>query len=156
MADNSKVKVYRYESWSSEDTEKLGYKVGLQLLPGEVVCLDGDLGAGKTAFTKGLSKAFDVEELVTSPTFTIVNEYKGRIPVYHFDVYRINDIDELYEIGFDEYIYGEGISVIEWADKIKDTLPFSYIQILIRKNLDKGDDYREILIERIEREGEEH
>ncbi|WHH57563.1 tRNA (adenosine(37)-N6)-threonylcarbamoyltransferase complex ATPase subunit type 1 TsaE [Petroclostridium sp. X23] len=137
------------KSNSPEETAHIAYRLGQALKPGDVLCLGGDLGAGKTAFTKGLVKAFGVREDVTSPTFTIVNEYEGTIPIYHFDVYRIHDADEMFEIGFEEYIYGEGISIIEWAENIKDLLPPSYFQISINKDLEKGENYREIVIESI-------
>ncbi len=111
-----------------------------------MICLDGDLGAGKTAFAKGLIKSLGVEEHVTSPTFTIVNEYNGKWPIYHFDVYRINDIEEMYEIGFEEYVYGDGISIIEWADNIKEIIPSSHMKVEIKKDLNRGENYREIMI----------
>ena len=136
-------------SESSEQTEKIAYDVAAFLEPGDVVCLGGDLGAGKTVFAKGLMKALGVEGYVTSPTFTIVNEYSGRYPIYHFDVYRINDVDEMFEIGFEEYIYGEGISIIEWADNIREILPPSRLSIDIKKDLQKGENYREIEIRKV-------
>ena len=136
-------------SESSEQTEKIAYDVAAFLEPGDVVCLGGDLGAGKTVFAKGLVKALGVEGYVTSPTFTIVNEYSGRYPIYHFDVYRINDVDEMFEIGFEEYIYGEGISIIEWADNIREILPPSRLRIDIKKDLQKGENYREIEIRKV-------
>ncbi len=139
----------RVMSESSEQTEKIAYDVAAFLEPGDVVCLGGDLGAGKTVFAKGLVKALGVEGYVTSPTFTIVNEYSGRYPIYHFDVYRINDVDEMFEIGFEEYIYGEGISIIEWADNIREILPPSRLRIDIKKDLQKGENYREIEIRKV-------
>jgi len=139
----------KFESYSPEETEKIACDIGKELEPGDVVCLEGDLGAGKTAFVRGLAKAFDVHEPVTSPTFTIVNEYDGTLPVYHFDVYRINDIEEMFEIGFDEYIDNNGILVIEWAENIKEILPSSYLHIKIIKNLNIGENYREIYMEKI-------
>ena len=139
----------RIMSESSEQTEKIAYDMAAFLEPGDVVCLGGDLGAGKTVFAKGLVKALGVEGYVTSPTFTIVNEYSGRYPIYHFDVYRINDVDEMFEIGFEEYIYGEGISIIEWADNIREILPPSRLRIDIKKDLQKGENYREIEIRKV-------
>lgn len=134
---------------SLEETQKIAYDVASYLKPGDVVCLGGDLGAGKTAFAKGLAKALGVEDHVTSPTFTIVNEYNGKWPVYHFDVYRINDIEEMVEIGFDEYIDGDGISIIEWAENIREILPSAYWKISITKDLSKGENYREIYITKV-------
>lgn len=139
----------RIMSESSEQTEKIAYDMAAFLEPGDVVCLGGDLGAGKTVFAKGLVKALGVEGYVTSPTFTIVNEYSGKYPIYHFDVYRINDVDEMFEIGFEEYIYGEGISIIEWADNIREILPPSRLRIDIKKDLQKGENYREIEIRKV-------
>lgn len=117
---------------NTEETYKLGIDISGMLKVGDVINLNGDLGAGKTYFTKGIAKGLGIDEYITSPTFTIVNEYEGRIPLYHFDVYRINDIREMYEIGFDEYIYGHGISVIEWGDIISDIIPDYAIKINIR------------------------
>lgn len=118
---------------SIEETYELGIKIGRVLNSGDIISLNGDLGAGKTQLTKGIAKGLEVEDYITSPTFTIVNEYRGRLPLYHFDVYRINDIDELYEIGFDEYIFGNGVSVIEWGDMISEILPKDIIKINIKK-----------------------
>ncbi|RKD23576.1 tRNA threonylcarbamoyladenosine biosynthesis protein TsaE [Caminicella sporogenes DSM 14501] len=119
-------------SRSVEETKKIGYRLGKLLEKGDVVCLTGDLGAGKTTFTKSIARGLDVEEDVTSPTFTIINEYNGRLPVYHFDVYRINDIEEMYEIGFEEYFYGEGVCIVEWASKIEEIIPNKHLWIEIR------------------------
>lgn len=139
------------ESLGEEDTFALGERIGRNALPGEVYTLIGDLGVGKTAFTKGVAKGLGIEEAVSSPTFTIVQIYEeGRLPLYHFDVYRIGDIEEMEEIGFEDYLYGQGVSLIEWADLIRDILPPSYQEIRIEKNLEKGFDYRRITIERIE------
>ncbi|SKA75418.1 tRNA threonylcarbamoyladenosine biosynthesis protein TsaE [Caloramator quimbayensis] len=118
---------------SVEETYELGIKIGRVLNSGDIISLNGDLGAGKTQLTKGIAKGLEVEDYITSPTFTIVNEYRGRLPLYHFDVYRINDIEELYEIGFDEYIFGNGISIIEWGDMISEILPKDIIKINIKK-----------------------
>ena len=119
------------------------------LRAGDVLCMYGDLGAGKTAFVQGLAQGLGIDEHITSPTFTIVNEYEGTLPLYHFDVYRIADSDEMYEIGFDEYVYGEGVSVIEWCELIEDILPEKRYNITITKNYDKGDNYREIEIKEV-------
>lgn len=108
---------------SLEDTEKLAIQLAETLVPGDIVCLTGDLGAGKTTFTQKLVQVLGVQEPVTSPTFTIVNTYDAPVTVHHFDVYRIADSEELYDIGFEEYIFSESISIIEWANRIKDLLP---------------------------------
>ncbi|QUH24889.1 tRNA (adenosine(37)-N6)-threonylcarbamoyltransferase complex ATPase subunit type 1 TsaE [Serpentinicella alkaliphila] len=112
-----------------EETQKLAYKLGKLVKSGDVICLIGDLGAGKTTFTQSLAKGMEVNDYVTSPTFTIVQEYEGRLPLYHFDVYRISDASEMYDIGFDEYVYGQGVCVIEWAHLIKNVLPKNYLWI---------------------------
>lgn len=139
------------ESRCEEDTFALGEKIGRKAKPGEVYTLIGDLGVGKTAITKGIAKGLGIEEPVSSPTFTILQEYEeGRLPLYHFDVYRIGDIEEMEEIGFEDYVYGSGVSLIEWADMIRDILPPGYQEIRIEKDLEKGFDYRRITIERIE------
>lgn len=129
---------------STEETYQLGIDIAKLLKEGDIINLNGDLGAGKTYFTKGIAKGLEIDDYITSPTFTIVNEYEGKIPLYHFDVYRINDIREMYEIGFDEYIYGSGISVIEWGDIISDIIPDYAIKINI-KRLDEN--IREIEID---------
>lgn len=132
---------------SVEMTMKLGLQLGLRLKAGDIVCLNGDLGAGKTHFTKGVAKGLGIEDQITSPTFTIVNEYEsGRLKLYHFDVYRVNDPDEIANIGFDEYIFGKGVSIIEWSEYIEDLIPEERIDIVIKKLSDKGDDYRNISI----------
>lgn len=113
------------------ETRKLTYKLGELVKPGDIICLIGDLGAGKTTFTQGLAKGMGIEDYVTSPTFTIIQEYYGRIPLYHFDVYRIMDACEMYDIGYEEYFYGQGVCVIEWAHLIKDVLPKDYLWIEI-------------------------
>ncbi|MFA5523960.1 MAG: tRNA (adenosine(37)-N6)-threonylcarbamoyltransferase complex ATPase subunit type 1 TsaE [Tissierellales bacterium] len=117
-----------------EETEKIGYILGKLLTGGEVICMTGDLGAGKTTMTQSIAKGLDVEDYVTSPTFTIINEYEGRCPLYHFDVYRINDVDEMYDLGYEEYFYSKGVSIIEWADIIKEILPKERLNIEIKKN----------------------
>lgn len=136
-----------FESSSPEDTEILGECLGRIAKKGYVVSLTGELGVGKTEFVKGFAKGAGVDDYVTSPTFTIVNEYQGRLPVYHFDVYRINDVDEMYEIGYEEYFFGDGISIVEWADIIADIMPDECIKVHISKDLDMGVDYRNITIE---------
>lgn len=106
-----------FESYSYEETHKIATEIADTLNGGEFIAMYGDLGAGKTAFVQGLAKALGINSHITSPTFTIVNEYEGRLPLYHFDVYRIADPDEMYEIGYDEYIYSDGVCVVEWADR---------------------------------------
>ena len=138
------------ESFCAEDTAALGERVGQLAKPGEVYTLIGDLGVGKTVFTQGLAKGLGITEPVNSPTFTIVQVYEeGRLPFYHFDVYRIGDVEEMDEIGYEDYIYGDGVSLIEWANLIEDILPESYTRVTIEKNLEKGFDYRKITIESI-------
>ena len=141
----------RFESYKEEDTFNIGKDIASKVKPGDIVCLDGDLGVGKTIFTKGFAIGLDIEECITSPTFTIVQEYdEGRYPLYHFDVYRICDPEEMYEIGFEEYINGDGVCLIEWATMIEDILPKNIIKINISKDLDKGVDYRVVTVEGIE------
>lgn len=133
------------ESNSTEETYQLGVKLGRKARKGEVYCLRGDLGVGKTVFTQGFAKGLGVTEDVNSPTFTIVQEYEGsEMPFYHFDVYRIADIEEMEEIGYEDYFYGKGVCLIEWAELITELLPENRISVHIKKNLEKGFDYREI------------
>lgn len=128
---------------NENETYNIGIKIGKQLKAGDILSLNGDLGAGKTYLTKGIAKGLGIEDYITSPTFTILNEYEGRIPLYHFDVYRINDVEEMYEIGFEEYLYGNGVCVIEWGSMVEEILPKNAINIKI-KNL--GEFSREIEI----------
>ena len=138
------------ESKCEKDTFELGKKIGREAAPGDVYTLVGDLGVGKTVFTKGVAAGLGILEPVSSPTFTIVQVYEeGRLPFYHLDVYRIGDIEEMEEIGFEDYIYGEGVSLIEWANLIEELLPERYTQITIEKDLEKGFDYRKITVENI-------
>ncbi|MBQ2030800.1 MAG: tRNA (adenosine(37)-N6)-threonylcarbamoyltransferase complex ATPase subunit type 1 TsaE [Lachnospiraceae bacterium] len=135
------------ESFSAEDTFRYGQMLGEKIPAGSVVCLDGDLGVGKTVFAKGVAKGLGVKEPVSSPTFTIVQEYReGRIPLFHFDVYRIEDPEEMYEIGYEEYFYGDGVCLIEWADQIRELIPETATHVLIEKDLEKGLGYRRITI----------
>ena len=137
-----------YESFSPEETFEMGIKIGKEALPGQVFTLEGDLGVGKTVFTQGVAKGLEIDEPICSPTFTIVQVYEeGRLPFYHFDVYRIGDVEEMDEIGYDDYIYGEGVSMIEWANLIEEILPAHYTAVKIEKDLEKGFDYRRITIE---------
>ena len=135
------------ETNSFEETVEFGRKLGGVLKPGDVICLSGDLGTGKTALTNGIAKALGIYSYITSPTFTLVNEYQGKYPLYHFDVYRIADPDEMFDIGFDEYINGEGITIIEWGELISEILPSEIINLTIKKDLSKGLDYREISVD---------
>ena len=135
----------KFESYSAEDTYRIGYDLGCKASRGQIYCINGDLGAGKTVFTQGFAKGLGVEEPVNSPTFTIIQEYEGRdMPFYHFDVYRIGDISEMDEIGYEDYFYGEGVCLIEWAELINEILPIERKTVNIRKNLAKGYDYREM------------
>jgi tRNA threonylcarbamoyladenosine biosynthesis protein TsaE len=117
---------------NEEETKNIGYKLGKLLDKNSIVCLIGDLGAGKTTLTQSIAKGLEIDDYITSPTFTIVNEYEGRIPLYHFDVYRIGSSDEMYDIGFDEYINSDGVCIIEWANLIEDILPDEYLYIDIK------------------------
>ncbi len=133
------------ESNNEKETYNLGYRLGKQAKAGQVFTLTGDLGVGKTVFTKGLAAGLGIIEPVSSPTFTIVQVYEeGRLPFYHFDVYRIGDAEEMDEIGFEDYIYSGGVSLIEWADLIEELLPKHYTEVKIEKDLQKGFDYRRI------------
>ena len=136
------------DSFCAKDTYELGEKIGQMAKPGMVISLTGDLGVGKTVFTQGLAKGLGIEEPVNSPTFTIVQVYEeGRLPLYHFDVYRIGDIEEMDEIGYEDYVYGEGVCLIEWADLIREILPEQMCRVTIEKDLEKGFDYRKITLE---------
>ena len=135
-----------YEVYSEEETRKIGYELGEKAAKGEIYCLQGDLGVGKTVFTKGFAQGLNITEHITSPTFTIVNEYhSGRIPFYHFDDYRIGDVEEMFEIGYEEYFYGDGVCLIEWAELITDILPDDVKWIKIEKDLTSdNENYRKI------------
>ncbi len=136
------------ETRSAEETYQLGMDIGKKAVKGQVFTLVGDLGVGKTVFTQGLAKGLDIVESISSPTFTIVQVYdEGRLPFYHFDVYRIGDISEMDEVGYEDYVYGEGVSLIEWANLIEDILPECRTSIIIEKDLNQGFDYRKITIE---------
>ena len=138
-----------------EQTKEIGYRLGKLLTPGSVICLIGDLGAGKTTMTQSLAKAIGVDDYITSPTFTIVNEHEGNMPLYHFDVYRIGSSEEMYDIGYDEYINSDGLCIIEWANLIEDILPDEYLDIeLIYKDMGRemilkpvGEKYKKIVEE---------
>ncbi|MEE0421120.1 MAG: tRNA (adenosine(37)-N6)-threonylcarbamoyltransferase complex ATPase subunit type 1 TsaE [Lachnospiraceae bacterium] len=135
------------ETFSSEETYELGREIGRSAKPGEIYTLTGDLGVGKTVFTQGVAAGLDIREPVNSPTFTILQIYEeGRLPFYHFDVYRIADVEEMEEIGYEDYFYGQGVCLIEWARLIEDILPKQVIPVTIEKDLDRGFDYRRITI----------
>ena len=137
---------------SPEETYALGKLLGGQSKPGQVYCLDGDLGVGKTIFTQGFAAGLGIDEPVNSPTFTIVQQYdSGRLPLYHFDVYRIGDIEEMDEIGYEDCFYGKGVTMIEWANLIEEILPETYREVKIEKDLEKGFDYRTITIREVHR-----
>ena len=139
------------ESFTPEETFQIGLKLGQEAKAGDVICLEGDLGVGKTVFTQGFGNGLSILEPINSPTFTIVQEYEeGRMPFYHFDVYRIEDIEEMYEIGYEEYFYGSGVCLIEWSNLIEELLPKKRTIIRIEKDIEKGFDYRKITIERRE------
>ena len=136
------------ETNSAEETYQLGKQMGEKAGAGEIYCLDGDLGTGKTVFTQGFAAGLGVEGPVNSPTFTILQQYdSGRLPLYHFDVYRIGDVEEMDEIGYEECFYGEGVTLIEWSSLIREILPDQVIRIPIEKDLEKGFDYRRITVE---------
>lgn len=132
-------------SGSAQDTFEIGERLGRLLGKGNILCLSGDLGAGKTAMTQGIGKGLEVTDYVTSPTYTIINEYQGRLPLYHFDVYRLDHVDEMYELGYEEYFYGDGVTVIEWADIVKEIIPKERLWITILKS--KSGEEREILLD---------
>lgn len=139
------------ETYSAEETFAFGERIGQLAEPGQVFTLVGDLGVGKTVFTQGVANGLGITEPISSPTFTIIQIYEeGRIPFYHFDVYRIGDIEEMEEIGYDDYFFGEGICLIEWANLIEEILPNDIVAITIEKDLEKGFDYRKITVEGME------
>ena len=141
------------ETNSAEETFRLGEKLGHLAIPGQIYTLNGDLGVGKTVFTQGVASGLGIKEPVNSPTVTIVQEYEdGRMPFYHFDVYRIGDLEEMEEIGYDDYFFGNGICLIEWAELIQELLPETMISITIEKEPEKGFDYRKITIDGLDLE----
>ena len=133
------------DSFSPEETFELGRKLGEQAQPGDVYTMVGDLGVGKTLLAQGIARGLAIAEPICSPTFTIVQVYEeGRMPFYHFDVYRIGDVEEMEEIGYEDCFYGDGVCLVEWADLIEEILPRHYVRITIKKDLEKGFDYRKI------------
>ena len=136
------------ETHDPEETFEVGRTIGMNAKPGQIYTLTGDLGVGKTVFTQGVAAGLGITEPVNSPTFTIIQEYEdGRLPFYHFDVYRIGDLEEMEEIGYDDYFFGQGICLIEWAELIEEILPEQRIEVTIEKDLEKGFEYRKITIE---------
>lgn len=146
--ERAESKTEVFETMSEEETYKLGERLGTQAQPGQVYTLIGDLGVGKTVFTKGFAKGLGITDHVSSPTFTILQVYDGgRLPFYHFDVYRIGDVEEMEEIGYEDCFFGGGVCLIEWADLIEEILPKDHTRITIKKDLEKGFDYRTLIIE---------
>lgn len=136
-----------YESFSAADTMQIARSIAGQAKPGEIYALTGDLGTGKTIFAKGFAAGLGIDSSVTSPTFAILNEYHdGRLPLYHFDVYRIKSIFEMEDTGYDEYFYGNGVCLVEWAELIADLIPEGSVWISVNKDLSKHEDYRQIKI----------
>ena len=136
-----------FESTSAEMTFEFGKKIGSLVKPGDIICLDGNLGVGKTVFTQGVAAGLNIDEPVCSPTFTLIQEYhEGRIPLYHFDVYRIDGPWDMDDLGYEEYFYGDGVCLVEWGSLIKELMPDNTVYITIEKNLEKGFDYRKITV----------
>ena len=136
-----------YETYSPEETKQIAVNMGINSNVGDIFCLSGDLGVGKTLFSKGFAGGLGIDEReVTSPTFTIINQYNGRLPMYHFDVYRITDIEEMDDTGYEDCFFGEGVCLVEWAEMVKDIIPENAVWILIEKDLEKGENYRKITI----------
>lgn len=136
-----------YESFDEKNTFEIAFNMALEAGPGDIIALTGDLGVGKTAFTKGFAAGLGIEDAIVSPTFTFVQAYdEGRLPLYHFDVYRISDVSEMDEIGYEDCFFGDGVSIMEWADLVDDIIPQNAIRINISKDLSKGVDYRRIEI----------
>ena len=136
-----------YESESEQDTFELGLTMGRQAAAGTIISLDGDLGVGKTVFSAGFAKGLGIDEPICSPTFTILQIYEeGRLPLYHFDVYRIEDPDEMFEVGFEDYLFSDGVCLIEWGKQVEELLPENTTYITVEKDLEKGFDYRKITV----------
>ena len=136
------------ETYSAQETYELGRRLGEKAKAGQIYCLNGDLGVGKTVFTQGFAAGLGIEGPVNSPTFTILQQYEdGRLPLYHFDVYRIGDVEEMEEIGYEDCFYGEGVSLVEWSSLIREILPEKVIRVTIEKDMERGFDYRRITVE---------
>lgn len=139
------------ETASDQETEAFAAKLAEQVLPGTVICLDGDLGTGKTVFARGFARGLGITEPVVSPTFTILHGYAGgRLPLWHFDVYRLEDPDEMYEIGYEDCFYGDGVSLVEWASRIQELIPPGAVRVSLEKNPALGFEYREITVQGME------
>ena len=134
------------ESFNTNDTENIGKSIALNSKKGDIYCLEGDLGVGKTIFVKGFAKGLNIKENITSPTFNIVNEYYGNFKMYHFDMYRISSLDEIYDVGYEEYFFSEGICLIEWASVVLEIIPKNAKWINIQKDIEKDINYRKITI----------
>jgi len=136
-----------YETYGPQETEKLGYEMGKNAKAGDIYCLSGDLGVGKTVFTRGFAKGLEVEdEYITSPTFTIINEYEGRLNLYHFDVYRIGSIEEMDDTGYEDYFFGDGVCLVEWAELVEEIIPSDAKWITVEKDFTKDFEYRKITV----------
>lgn len=145
-----------FETDSEEATEDFAASLAEKVKPGTVICLDGDLGTGKTVFARGFARGLGITEPIVSPTFTILHGYEGgRLPLWHFDVYRIEDPEEMYEIGFEDCFYGDGVSLVEWASRVREIIPEDAVHVRIEKNLEKGFDYRKITVSGMPEEPEE-
>lgn len=137
------------ETNSSKETYDCGFRMGKEAKPGQIICLEGDLGVGKTVFTQGFADGLGIHEPICSPTFTIIQEYsQGRLPLYHFDVYRLGSCEEMDEIGYEEYFYSDGVCLVEWGNLFPELFPDNTTYVRIEKNLDKGFDYRAITIQK--------
>lgn len=132
------------ETFSETETKQFAFEIAASAKPSSVYCLCGNLGAGKTIFTKGFAEGLGITENVTSPTFGIINEYYGKLNLYHFDVYRISSLDEMEDTGYEDYFYGDGVCLVEWADLVADLIPSDAVWITISKDIEKGADYRKI------------
>lgn len=140
--------IMRYETFCAEETFAIGKRLGESAAAGQIYTLTGDLGVGKTVFTQGFAAGLSVAEPVNSPTFTVVQVYDtGRLPLYHFDAYRIGDVTEMDEIGYEDYFFGDGVCLIEWADLIREIIPAGASAVTIEKEPARGTDYRTITIE---------
>ncbi len=133
-------------TYSERDTENLGEKIGKLAWPGMIILLRGDLGTGKTVLTRGIARGLGIEEPVTSPTYTLIHQYSGRLPLHHFDIYRLSDAEEMYDLGYEELFYGQGVSVVEWPERMEDLGPDQYLEITIEKRSIDDEDQRVIRI----------
>lgn len=128
-----RIDMHMVSTYSEYETEKIGKQLAQYLWAGSIILLSGDLGVGKTVFARGIARGLGIEELITSPTYTLIHEYTGRLPLYHFDVYRLNNVEEMGDIGYEEYFYGDGVTVIEWPQRIHEILPEAYLTVEILK-----------------------